>query len=225
MKTRPAHQVKHRLHFLPLPWTQYSGPWCPVLQGIGRQREAASTRASSRLTGRRQVARPGASPTRGHWPGGLLTLCSQVLSSGALYNSLISRLSPKTSRLGPGVTSRSRWSRCRDGVQVLHQSFQVGHLFGQLIWFIALRKRERCYRARSKQPSRSRAHGKRSQCRGMSGKLLQPGLPTPLPARESEAAGCARACKHSFLSIAKCLSSNLCCQGHKDLTGPTVCPF
>lgn len=42
-----------------------------------------------------------------------------------------------------GVMSWWRWSCCSDGIKVLHESFQVGHLFGQLIWFVALWERER----------------------------------------------------------------------------------
>ena len=135
----------------------------PSPAGYRQAKGSCLDMASSRPTRRRQAARPGAGPTRGCWLGGLLTLCFQVLSSRALYNSLFSRLSPKTSRLRSGVTSRSRSSCCRDGVQVLHQSFQVGHLFGQLIWFIALQKREHCYQAQSKQPSRRRAHRETSK--------------------------------------------------------------
>lgn len=36
---------------------------------------------------------------------------------------------------------RSR--RCRDGVQVLHQALEVGHLLGQLVGLVALRERNR----------------------------------------------------------------------------------
>lgn len=78
--TATDHKVKGRLHFLPLPWTQNFGPWCPVLQTISRQREAASTKASSRLTRRRQVAVPGASPMWRHWLVCWLLLSSAVLS-------------------------------------------------------------------------------------------------------------------------------------------------
>lgn len=42
-----------------------------------------------------------------------------------------------------GVMSWWRWSCCSDGIKVLHKSFQVGHLFGQLIWFIILWEMER----------------------------------------------------------------------------------
>lgn len=62
------------------------------------------TQAASRPTRRRQAAVAG-QPHAGRRQVCMLTLCSQVLSSCPLYNSLFSRLSPKTSELRAGVTS------------------------------------------------------------------------------------------------------------------------
>lgn len=44
-------------------------------------------------------------------------------------------------RLCVGVCERSR--RRGDGVQVLHQALEVGHLLGQLVGLVALRERNR----------------------------------------------------------------------------------
>lgn len=42
-----------------------------------------------------------------------------------------------------GVCLRVCSWRCGDGVQVLHQALQVGHLLCQLVWLVALRERNR----------------------------------------------------------------------------------
>lgn len=142
MKTRPAHQVKHRLHFLPLPWTQHSGPRaqsCRVSAGKGKP----PTRASSRLDWEKAGGQAWSQPHAGHQPGGLLTLCSQVLSSGCSVQLLISRLS-QDFVTRPGVTSRSRWSRCR----MAFRSF-IKLPGGPSLWSAHLAQlygKENCYR-------------------------------------------------------------------------------
>lgn len=150
-KTWPEKKTTMKSTFFPFVWMLNFSLMRPILHGLSRYMEF--NLAMTSLQNDDKVISFWPAVAQMHWLVRLLSVyalmcCPSFCFFSPFFFLFIFSFSsvqflvfqgwvPRLVKLS-GVMSWWRWSCCSDGIKVLHKSFQVGHLFGQLIRFIIL---------------------------------------------------------------------------------------